>query len=48
MWPCDAPDYPSARANMAHARQSRPDFGLGFQVNVLKTFEVVLSEAGGQ
>ena len=32
---------------MAHIRQSRPDSGLGFQVNVLKPFEMVLrSEAG--
>ena len=29
------------RANMAHIRQSRPDYGLGFQVEVLKTVEVV-------
>jgi len=26
---------------VAHIRQSRPDYGRGFQVNVLKTFEVV-------
>ena len=25
---------------MAHIRQSMPDCGLGFQVNVLKTFDV--------
>ena len=28
-------------ANMAHVRQSRPDFGLGFQANDFNTFEVV-------
>jgi hypothetical protein len=27
---------------MAHTRQSRPDAGLGFEANALKTFEVVL------
>jgi len=26
---------------MAHVRQSRPDYGLGFQVRVLKTFQAV-------
>ena len=26
------------RENMAHTRQSRPDFGLGVQAIVLKTF----------
>ena len=26
---------------MAHIRQSRPDYGLGFQVKVLRTFQVV-------
>ena len=26
---------------MAHIRQSRPDYGLGFEVEVLTTFEVV-------
>ena len=31
------------RANMAHIRQSRPDFGRVFQVKVLQTFNVVLS-----
>ena len=29
------------RANVAHLRQSRPDYGLGFQVKFLKTFQVV-------
>ena len=28
------------RANMAHVRQSRPDYDLGFQVKVLETIEV--------
>ena len=28
---------------MAHIRQSRPDYSLGFQVKVLNTFEVVPS-----
>ena len=32
-----------SRANMAHIRQSRPDPGLGFQVKVLKPFEVAPS-----
>jgi len=31
---------------MAHTRQSRPDSGLGFQVQVLKTCQVVLSSLG--
>ena len=31
------------RVNMPHIRQSRPDSGLGFQVLVLKTLEVVPS-----
>ena len=30
-------------ANMAHITQSRPDSGLGFQVNVLNLFYVVPS-----
>jgi len=29
------------RANFEHIRQSRPDHGLGFQVNVLQTFLVM-------
>ena len=33
--------------NMAHTRQSRPDSGLGLQVNVLHTVEVVPSSLGG-
>ena len=31
---------------MAHIRQPRPDSGLGFQVKVLKLFNVVPSEGG--
>jgi hypothetical protein len=31
---------------MAHIRQSRPDSGLGFQVKVLKIFQVVPSSLG--
>ena len=31
------------RANMAHIRQSRPDSGLGVQVKVLETFQIVPS-----
>ena len=31
---------------MAHVRQSRPDYGLGFQVKVLKPFQVVPSSLG--
>jgi len=34
------------RANMAHMRQSNSDSGLGFQVNVLKTLQVVTSSLG--
>ena len=34
------------RVNMAHIRQSRPDSGLGFQVEVLKTFKIVSSSLG--
>ena len=34
------------RANMAHIRHSRPDSGLGFQVEVLQTFYDVLSSLG--
>jgi hypothetical protein len=33
-------------ANLAHIRQSRPDSGLGFQVKVLQTFQVVPSSLG--
>ena len=29
------------RVKMAQLRQSRPDFGLGFQVNVLQTLSIV-------
>jgi hypothetical protein len=32
---------------MAHTRQSRPDSGLGFQVNALATFQVVSFSLGG-
>ena len=34
------------RANMAHTRQSRPDYGLAFQVEVLLTFQDVPSSLG--
>ena len=34
------------QANMAQIRQTRPDSGLGFQVKVLKTFEVVPPSLG--
>jgi len=34
------------RANMAHVRQSRPEYGLGFQVKVLKPFYIVPSSLG--
>ena len=34
--------------NMAHTRQSRPDSGLGLQVKVLHTVQVVPSSLGGQ
>ena len=33
---------------MAHMGQSRPDHGLGFQVKVLKTFQVVPSSLGSK
>jgi len=29
------------RTNVAHVRQSRPDYGLGFQVQVRQKFKVV-------
>jgi len=31
---------------MAHMRQSRPDSGLGFQVKVLRTIQVVAASLG--
>ena len=34
------------RANMAQTRQSRPDFGLVLQLNVLEAFELVPYYAG--
>ena len=34
------------RANMAHIRQSMPDSGLGFQVKVRITFQVIPSSLG--
>ena len=34
------------RANLAHVRQSRPDYGLRFQVKVLSAFNVVRSSFG--
>ena len=34
------------RANLAHVSQSRPDSGLGFQVNVLEIVQVVPSSLG--
>ena len=37
---------PASGWNMAHTRQSRPDCGLGFQVNVLNTFGIVPSSLG--
>ena len=38
--------WPRCRSNMAHARQSRPDSGLDFQVKVLEPFSVVPSSLG--
>ena len=32
---------PHPSALVSHVRQSRPDYGLGLQVEVLKTFSVV-------
>ena len=37
----------SCRSKSAHIRQSRPDFGLDFQVKFLRTFQVVLSYRSG-
>ena len=34
------------RANMAHVRRSRPDYGLGYQVQVCKAFEFVSPALG--
>ena len=36
----------SSQENSAHECQSRSDFGLGFQVTALKTFQVVPSSLG--
>ena len=36
------------RTNMAHIRQSRPDYGLGFQARVLEPFRVVASSLGSE
>ena len=33
-------------AKLAHIRQSRPDFDLGFQIKVLETFSGVASSLG--
>jgi len=41
--PLYSPLRTRCRANMAHVTQSRPDSGLGFQAQVLKTFQVVPS-----
>ena len=40
--------HPSVRcrATMAHIRQPRPDFGLGFQAKVVELFEAVSSSIG--
>jgi len=38
--------YTTVQANMAHMRQSRPDFGFDFQVKVLTTVQVVPSLLG--
>ena len=35
------------RANMAHIRQSGPDYGLGFQVKFRKTFELFRIHGSG-
>jgi len=37
-WGLLAPCAGLSRANVAHARQSRPDSGLGFQAKVRETF----------
>ena len=44
--PHPAPTVVRCRANVAHIRQSKPDFGLGFQVKVLESFTVVPSSLG--
>ena len=38
--------YYRCRANMAHLRQSSPDYGLAFQLKVLETFQAVPSSLG--
>ena len=43
--PCVLP-HRCAERHMAHTRQSRPDSGLGFQVKVDQTFQVVPSSRG--
>jgi len=35
-------------SNMAHIRQSRPEYGLDFQVKVLRAFRVVPSSLGSE
>ena len=37
---CTRPFSDRCRVNMAHIRQSRPEYGLGLQINVLTTFSV--------
>ena len=37
---------PRSLAKIAHVRQSRPEFGLAFQVKVLETFHGVPSSLG--
>ena len=52
-WPClrHSPPTPPSRvpnhSNVAHVRQSRSDFGLGFRAKVLKPFQVVPSSLAG-
>ena len=38
--------FEDSGVDMAHTRLSRPDSGLGFQVKVLKTFQMVPSSLG--
>ena len=43
---CTTPVSLRSRANMARTRQSRPDFGLGFDANVVRSFGAVPSSLG--
>ena len=40
--------YYRCQANSAHTKESRPDYGLGYQVNVFQPFEVVPDSVGSR